>query len=342
MAESGSINAMDSGAGLDAQSAIAAARETILSEADALKALAAAFDGPLGAAFARACEIIQAASGRVIVTGMGKSAHIGRKMTATFASTGRPSYFVHPGEASHGDLGMIQPGDCVLAISRGGESQELADILHHCRRLSIPLIAMTFNSGSTLAKSADVVLALPDRGEAHEDVPAPTTSTTMCLAMGDALAIALLRAAGFTAAHFKQIHPGGKLGAMLKHVRDEMRTGADLPLVDVSARKEDLVAAMGTRTKEKRPAGAVGIIENGKLVGIFVDGDLRRHLAAGTFAGTARDLMNASPTTIAPDASLADAIALLNQKQFNIMFVVEDGKPVGLIHIQDLLAAGAR
>jgi arabinose-5-phosphate isomerase len=335
MAESGSIKPER----LDAPRAIAAARETVLSEAEALNALAAALEGPLGAAFARACAIIQAASGRVIVTGMGKSAHIGRKIAATLASTGRPSYFVHPAEASHGDLGMIASGDCVLAISRNGESHELTDILHHCRRLKIPLMAMTFKPDSTLGKSADILLTLPDCAEAREDVPAPTTSTTMCLALGDALAIALLQAAGFTAAHYKEIHPGGKLGAMLKHVRDVMRTGDDLPLVDVAAPAEKVVAAMSIG---KRAAGAVGIVENGKLVGIFVDGDLRRRLAAGTFAGAARDLMNANPMTIAPDASLADAVALLNQRQFNTMFVVEDGRPVGLIHIQDLLAAGAR
>ena len=190
-----------------------------------------------------------------------------------------------------------------------------------------------------MAKPRDILLGLPDCGEAREDVPAPTTSTTMCLALGDALAIALLEAAGFTAAHYKEIHPGGKLGAMLKHVRDVMRTGADLPLVDVSAPAEKVVAAMSVG---QRAAGAVGITENGKLVGIFVDGDLRRRLAAGTFGGAARDLMNPNPMTIALDASLADAVALLNQRQFNTMFVVEEGRPVGLIHIQDLLAAGAR
>ena len=319
--------------------AVAAARATILSEAAALAALAAALDGELGRALEAACKAIQGSPGRVIVTGMGKSAHIARKIAATFASTGRPSYFVHPAEASHGDLGMIAPGDCVLALSRNGESRELTDILHHCRRLKIPLIAMTFRPESTLGEAADIILALPDCGEAIEEVPAPTVSTTMCLALGDALAIALLDAAGFTAAHYKEIHPGGKLGAMLKHVRDVMRTGADLPLVDIGASAQEMVAAMSVGA---RAAGAVGIVEKGELVGVFVDGDLRRRLADGTFAGAARDLMNPRPHTIGPEASLADAVALLNERKFNTMFVVEHGKPIGLIHIQDLIAAGVR
>jgi len=326
-------------AAFDARSAIEAARETVYAESDALRALGDALGGALGQPFASACAAIQGARGRLIITGMGKSAHIGRKIAATLSSSGRPSFFVHAAEASHGDLGMIAPGDCVLAISRNGESQELADILHHCRRLQIPLIAMTFRAESTLAQAADIVLALPDCGEASEDVPLPTTSTTMCLALGDAMAVALLRAAGFTAQHFKAIHPGGKLGAMLKHVRDVMRTGADLPLVEAGASTAEMVAAMSVGA---RAAGAVGVVENGRLVGIFVDGDLRRRLAAGSFAGAARDLMNSNPRTIAPDASLADAIALLNQLKFNTMFVVESERPVGLLHIQDLLEAGVR
>ena len=319
--------------------AIAAARATILTEADALKAMAAALDGELGGAFNAACKIMQEAQGRVIVTGMGKSGHIARKIAATFASTGRPSYFVHPGEASHGDLGMIAPGDCVMALSRQGESPELADILHHCRRLSIPLIAMTCKADSALGRAADVVLELPDLGEAVEETPAPTVSTTMCLAMGDALAVALLDAAGFNADQYKAIHPGGKLGAMLKHVSDVMRTGDDLPLIDASASAADMVAAM---SKGKRAAGAVGITDGGKLVGIFVDGDLRRRISQGALTGTASDLMHANPLSIAPNASLADAMALLNAKQINVVFVVEDGRPLGLVHVQDLLAAGVR
>jgi arabinose-5-phosphate isomerase len=324
---------------IDAADAIKVGRETILSEADALRAVADAMDGDLGAAFARSCALIQETPGRVIITGMGKSAHIARKIVATLASTGRPSYFVHPGEASHGDLGMIAAGDCVLAISRNGESPELADILHHCRRLKIPLIAMTCKPHSTLAEAAEIVLPLPDRGEASEDVPAPTVSTTMCLAVGDALAIALLQAAGFTADHFKAIHPGGKLGAMLKHARDVMRTGAELPLVSPDASVPEMLAAMGVG---KRAAGAVGIADAGELVGIFTDGDLRRRLNAASFAGVARDLMSPNPRTIAPDASLADAMALLNQHQINVVFVVENGRPIGIVHLQDLLAAGVR
>jgi arabinose-5-phosphate isomerase len=315
----------------------AAARETIQAEAAGLVCMADAIDGALGAAFVAAVEALAAAQGRAIITGMGKSGHIARKIAATLASTGRPAFFVHPAEASHGDLGMITPVDCVLAISRSGEAPELSDIVHHCRRLHIPLIAMTFRDGSTLARAADIALVLPECGEASDAAPAPTISTTMCLAMGDALAIALLRAAGFTADHFGAIHPGGKLGATLKRVADVMRTGDSLPLVAPDCPAPDMLAAMGVGK-----LGCVGIVQDGRLLGVVTDGDLRRRLNAEAFGKTASALMTANPRTIAPDASLADAMALLNDLQINVVFAVEDGRPVGAVHIQDLLTAGVR
>ncbi|HWA23491.1 MAG TPA: KpsF/GutQ family sugar-phosphate isomerase, partial [Caulobacterales bacterium] len=271
---------------MDAGAAIGAGRRTILSEAEALKALADALEGELSGPFVAACEALRATAGRVIVTGMGKSGHIGRKIAATFASTGRPAYFVHPGEASHGDLGMITEADCVMAISRSGAAAELTDILHHCRRLKIPVIGMTFVAASALAEASDIVLLLPECGEASEAAPAPTISTTMCLALGDALAIALLDAAGFTTAHFRAIHPGGRLGAMLKHVRDVMHTGADLPLVSPQAGVAEALEKMSVRK-----LGCVGIVEAGKLVGVITDGDLRRKLDAAAFSKTAGALM---------------------------------------------------
>ena len=336
MGESGSINAMDSGAGLDAQSAIAAARETILSEADALKALAAAFDGPLGAAFARACEIIQAASGRVIVTGMGKSAHIGRKMTATFASTGRPSYFVHPGEASHGDLGMITAVDAVVALSNSGETFELADIINYTRRWSIPLIAITSRAGSALGSAADVTLLLPNLGEAGSMGIAPTTSTTMMLALGDALAVALLERKGFSADDFRQLHPGGKLGQKLLRVADLMHVGKELPLIGEDAGMQDAILTITAKTY-----GCVGVVNPaGDLVGIITDGDLRRHMSENLLSQAVDDVMTKNPKTIRPDQLAGEAMGILNAMKVNVLFVVENRKPVGLVRFHDLLRIG--
>ncbi len=322
---------------LDSKRALVAGKDVLMAEARALVALAEALDGPLGAPFLAAAAAMRAARGRVIVTGMGKSGHVARKIAATLASTGRPAYFVHPAEASHGDLGMIGEDDCVLAISRSGDVVELTDILHHCRRLKIPLIGMTFRAKSSLGEASDIVLELPDCGEASEAAPAPTTSTTMCMALGDALAVALLDAAGFTAKDFRAIHPGGKLGAMLKHVRDIMRTGADMPLVAPDAPVPDALKAMSVRK-----LGCVGVLESGVLIGVITDGDLRRRLDAAAFSKSARDIMSPNPRTIAPDASLADAMALLNQLEINVVFAVENGRPVGVIHLQDLLHAGVR
>jgi arabinose-5-phosphate isomerase len=315
-----------------------AARAAIEAEAAALHALADELDGPLGAVLERACGLIEAASGRVIVTGMGKSGHIARKIAATLASTGQPAYFVHPAEASHGDLGMIAPGDVVLALSRSGETTELADIVHHCRRQAIPLIAMTFKPASMLARAADAALVMPDLGEASEEAPAPTISTTMTLALGDAIAVALLTARGFDASAFGQLHPGGKLGAMLKRVRDVMRAGAADPLVPPETPVPAMLEAM-----TMGGIGCVGIVDgSGRLIGIVTDGDLRRRLTPEAFGKTAGDLMTASPKTIAPDAPLADALTLLNSAKVTTVFAVEDGRPVGVVHMHDLLSAGVR
>jgi arabinose-5-phosphate isomerase len=320
---------------LDADAARASARRTIEAEAEALHALARALDDGLGAPFAAAAALLAGATGRVIATGMGKSGHIARKIAATLASTGRPAMFVHPAEASHGDLGMIMPGDCVLAISRNGEVREMSDLLFHCRRLEIPIVAMTFRADSTLASAANVALVMPDFGEAHADTPAPTTSTTMTLALGDALAIALLEAKGFTVDHYRAIHPGGKLGALLKRVRDVMRTAT--PLCAPETPVPEMLKAMNAGG-----IGSIGVTERGALIGVVTDGDLRRRLDAAAFGKTARALMTPAPKTIAPEAPLADAIALMTDMKITSLYVVESGHPVGVVHMHDLLSAGAR
>ena len=317
--------------------AVAAGQETIRAEARALDQLADALGGSLARPFAEAVRLMGAASGRVIVSGMGKSGHIARKIAATLASTGRPAQFVHPAEASHGDLGMIVAADCLLALSRSGETMELSDLLHHCRRLAVPVVGMTFKPDSSLARASNAALVLPDCGEASEEAPAPTVSTTMCLALGDALAVALLKARGFTAAHFGAIHPGGKLGAALMRVRDLMRVGAGDPLVGPELSVPDTLKAMS-----QGGIGAAGVIENGKLIGIITDGDLRRKLTPEMFKRDARALMTPNPLTIAPDAPIADAIAIMNAKRITILFAVDDGAPVGVVHMHDLMAAGVR
>jgi arabinose-5-phosphate isomerase len=317
--------------------AVAAGQETIRIEARALETLAQALGGELKAPFVHAAQLLAGAKGRVIVSGMGKSGHIARKIAATLASTGTPAQFVHPAEASHGDLGMIVETDCVLAISRSGETAELSDLLYHCRRIAVPVIGMTFKPNSSLARASTAALIMPDCGEASEEAPAPTTSTTMCLALGDALSVALLKARGFTADHFGAIHPGGKLGAALKRVRDVMRIGGDDPLISPDTPVQKTLEAMSVGG-----IGAAGVIENGKLIGIITDGDLRRRLTPEMFSKTARDLMTANPKTIAPDAPLADAIAIMNSKRITLLFAVEDGKPAGVVHMHDLLAAGVR
>jgi len=317
--------------------AVAAGQDTIRAEARSLETLADALAGALKEPFVHAAQLLAETKGRVIVSGMGKSGHIARKIAATLASTGTPAQFVHPAEASHGDLGMIMESDCVLAISRSGETAELSDLLYHCRRIHVPIIGMTFKPGSSLAKASTAALVLPECGEASEEAPAPTISTTMCLALGDALAVALLKARGFTADHFGAIHPGGKLGAALKRVRDVMRVGEGDPLIGPETSVPDVMRAISAVG-----IGAAGVVENGKLIGIVTDGDLRRKLTPEMFAKDARAIMTADPMTIAPDAPLVDAIAIMNENRITLLFAVVEGKPVGVVHMHDLLAAGVR
>jgi arabinose-5-phosphate isomerase len=307
-------------------------------EAAGLAALAASLDG----AFSAAVERLAAIEGRVVVSGMGKSGHIARKIAATLASTGTPALFVHPAEASHGDLGMIVAGDAVLLLSNSGETPELADLIAHCRRFALPLIAITAEPASTLAKQADTVLLLPKMQEACPMGLAPTTSTTMQLALGDALAVALLRRRGFTAADFRQFHPGGKLGARLKRVAELMHTGEAVPLVSPETRMDDALLVM----TEKR-FGCVGVIDGaGRLIGIITDGDLRRAMGADLLTRRAGEIMTAPPRTIAPSALAAEALHQMSGRAppITTLFVVDpeagDGRPLGILHIHDLLRAG--
>ena len=312
------------------------ARETVRREADGLAALrtALADSQPLGRALLRLHDAIRAAAGRTIVTGMGKSGHIARKIAATLASTGTPAAFVHPAEASHGDLGMIGENDVVIALSNSGETRELADITAYCARFSIPLAVMTSQPDSSVARAADIVLLLPAADEACAVTRAPTTSAVMMLALGDALSVALLQGRGFGRDDFKTFHPGGKLGAAFRRVSDVMRADA-LPLVSPNAALPDVVAAINAGG-----AGTVGVSEAGMLVGVVTDGDLRRALGADLDGLTARMLMSRSPVTVAPDMLAADALGLLNRRRIQVLFVVDAERPVGLLHIHDFLTEG--
>jgi arabinose-5-phosphate isomerase len=320
-----------------AQAAIASALRTLDAEGGGIDALSAALRDGLGAGFVAAVELIRAAQGRVIITGMGKSGHVGRKIASTFASTGTPAFFVHPGEASHGDLGMIANNDVIIALSWSGETAELKNLTEYSRRFRIGLIAMTANSDSTLAKTADVVLALPQAREACPHNMAPTTSSLMQLALGDALAIALLESRGFTAVDFGLLHPGGKLGALLKAVADFMHGGDTMPLAPLGTRMSDAIIVMTTKG-----FGCVGITApDGKLVGIITDGDLRRHMRNDLLDQRVDDVMTRSPKTVRPDQLISETLEILNSTKVTALFAVEAGKPVGVIHIHDLLRAGA-
>ncbi len=290
----------------------------------------------LGGDFEAAVTTLEAISGRVVVTGMGKSGHIGRKIAATFASTGTPSFFIHPGEASHGDLGMICKGDVVVALSNSGETTELSDILAYTRRTPIPLIAITGRSESTLARNADVALILPAAPEACPLGLAPTTSTTMTLALGDALAVALLEKRGFTAADFRLFHPGGKLGQRLLKVADLMHSGEELPVCLIGTPMSEVLMVMTGRR-----FGCVGVQEqSGALVGIVTDGDLRRHMGGDLLGQPVEQVMTLDPITVAPGALAASALEVMNSRGITTLFVVTDGKPVGILHVHDLLRAG--
>jgi arabinose-5-phosphate isomerase len=310
------------------------ARRVFALAAEGLRSLIAGLEGTLGDRLVAAVDCLERATGRIIVTGMGKSGHIGRKIAATLASTGAPAFFVHPGEASHGDLGMITRDDVVLALSNSGETHELLDILAYTRRFQIPLVAITRQDASTLGESADVVLPLPNTAEACPNGLAPTTSTTLALALGDALAVALLERRNFSAHDFKTFHPGGALGRKVQRVADLMHSGEAVPLVgpDTSLR-----AAILEMTSKR--FGCTGVVDaEGRLLGIVTDGDLRRHIE--NIDRPVADLMTRNPVTIRPQALAAEAVAILNGKAITSLFVLENQKPVGLIHIHDCLRAG--
>lgn len=315
---------------------IASAVRTLELGASGVTTLSHAIHDGLGRAFVTAVDLISGARGRLIVTGMGKSGHVGRKIAATFASTGTPAFFVHPSEASHGDLGMITPDDVIMALSWSGETVELKDLIDYSRRFRIGLIAVTAVSDSTLGRAADVVLALPPAREACPHNLAPTTSTLMQAALGDALAIALLESRGFTAIDFSKLHPGGRLGAMLKFVRDIMHTGSEIPLAAVGSRMAEAIAEMTAKT-----FGCVGITDSaGRLVGIITDGDLRRHMSANLLYLKVEEVMTPQPKTVRPDQLVSEALELLNSMKKTQLIVVEAGKPVGVVHFHDLLRAG--
>jgi len=315
---------------------IASALRTLETEAGGIRALSAAIEGALAQPLAAAVALIASSKGRLIITGMGKSGHIGRKIAATFASTGTPAYFVHPGEASHGDLGMITRDDLIMALSWSGETVELKDLIDYSRRFRTGLIAVTADAESTLAKAADVVLLLPQAREACPHNLAPTTSSLMQLALGDALAVALLESRGFTALDFRGLHPGGRLGAKLKFIRDLMHTGTRVPLIARGAAMSEAIVEMTAKG-----FGCVGITgPDGKLIGIITDGDLRRHMGPDLLAARVDDVMTKNPKTVAGDQLVSEALELLNSSKITAVFALEAGKPVGIVHLHDLLRAG--
>lgn len=311
---------------------IESARRVLHLEAEGLAVLARS----LGESFIAALDLLANAAGRVIVTGMGKSGHVGRKIAATMASTGTPAQYVHPGEASHGDMGMITPADVVLALSNSGETQELRDLLEYTRRFSIPLIAITSRAESTLGETADVTLLLPSTPEACPMGLAPTTSTTASLALGDALAVAMLERKGFSPQDFRVLHPGGKLGSSLLRVADLMHSGDTMPLCGL-----DTPMAEAILTVTAKSFGCVGVTDDaGRLAGVITDGDLRRHMGRDLLDQTAGAVMTADPKHIRPQALAAEALAVMNQFTITGLFVVEDQRPVGILHIHDCLRAG--
>jgi arabinose-5-phosphate isomerase len=319
-----------------ARELIASAVRTLEAEASGITALMAAIHDGLGQSFTAAVDLIRQARGRVIITGMGKSGHVGRKIAATFASTGTPAFFVHPSEASHGDLGMITGDDVIMALSWSGETVELKDLTDYSRRFRIGLIAVTASADSALSKAADVVMLLPQAREACPHNLAPTTSTLMQQALGDALAIALLESRGFTAIEFAKLHPGGRLGAMLKFVRDLMHVGAAIPLAPAGTRMADAMVEMSTKG-----FGCVGITNaGGRLVGIITDGDLRRHMSADLLDVRVENIMTHSPKTVRPDQLASEALEIINSSKITALMVAEAGKPVGIVHFHDLLRAG--
>jgi len=315
---------------------IQSALHTLEAEAGGIAALSAALRDGLGRSLLAAVKLIQSAKGRLIVSGMGKSGHVARKIAATFASTGTPAFFVHPSEASHGDLGMITPDDVVLALSWSGETAELKNLIDYSKRFRIALVAVTAHADSTLGKAADVALILPQAREACPHNLAPTTSSLMQLAIGDALAVALLESRGFSERDFHILHPGGRLGAMLKFVRDVMRTGEAIPLCSNGRLMAEAIVEMSAKG-----VGCVGIIDSGgKLIGIITDGDVRRHMKPGLTESPVDEVMTRSPKQCRPDQLVSEVIEALNSVKITAMFVVEGSRPVGVVHLHDLLRVG--
>ena len=312
---------------------IAVAQRVIRAEIEGLEQLGQTLD----ASFGRALDLCAAARGRLIVTGMGKNSHVGRKIAATLASTGTPAQFVHPAEASHGDLGMIGVDDAILALSNSGETGELTDIIAYSRRFEIPLVAITGGQNSTLAEAADAVLLLPCAAEACPMGLAPTTSTTMMMALGDALAIALLERKGFSTEDFQVFHPGGRLGRKLLRVGDIMHAGDTVPLVDPDAPMSEALLVMSAKS-----FGCVGVRgDDGRLVGVITDGDLRRHMDDDLLSRRVSEIMHPNPKTTTAGAFAAEALGLMNRFSITALFVVDDGRrPTGFLHLHDCLRAG--
>jgi len=316
--------------------AIASALRTLEAEASGVAALAAALRADLGPAFTAAVDLIRNAKGRLIVTGLGKSGHIGKKIAASFASTGTPAFFVHAAEASHGDLGMITADDVIMALSWSGETAELKNLITYSRRFRIGLIAVTSEAGSTLGEAADIVLTLPKAREACPHNLAPTTSSLMQLALGDALMVALLEGRGFTALDFGTLHPSGKLGAMLKFVRDLMHKDAAVPVTPLGTRMSEALVEMTSKG-----FGCVGIVDvRGDIVGIVTDGDLRRNMRPDLLTATVDEVMTRQPKTIGADLLASEALEILNASKITALIVTEGHRPVGIVHLHDLLRAG--
>jgi arabinose-5-phosphate isomerase len=319
-----------------ADTAVQSALRTLEVGSAGVTAIAVALKGPLGPAFAATVELIRQARGRVIVTGLGKSGHVARKVAATLASTGTPAFFVHTAEASHGDLGMITPDDVIVALSWSGEQPELKNLVSYSARFAIPMIAVTSNAASSLGAAARIVLELPRVREACPHNLAPTTSTLMQAAIGDALAIALLESRGFTALEFANFHPGGKLGAMLKHTSDLMHSGDEVPMKSLGTTMSDALVEMSMKG-----FGCVAIVDDrGAVAGIITDGDLRRQMRPDLVTTLVDDIMTRNPKTIDRDTLAGEALELLNSAKITALIVTEAGKPVGILHLHDLLRAG--
>src|SRR4051794_22285638 len=319
--------------------AVQSALRTLDAGTNGIAGVAAALRGPLGKSFVEAVELIRQAKGRVIVTGLGKSGHVARKIAATLASTGTPAFFVHAAEASHGDLGMITPDDVIIALSWSGEQPEMKNLVNYSSRFAIPMIALTSNATSSLGEAARIVLELPRVREACPHNLAPTTSSLMQAAIGDALAIALLEGRGFTALEFASFHPGGKLGAMLKFVRDIMHTGEAIPVKPLGAKMSDALVEMSSKG-----FGCVCIVDerNGEIAGIITDGDLRRHMRPDLMTALVDDVMTESPRTIPPGMLATEMLETLNSSKpaVTVLIVAEGNKPVGIVHVHDVLRAG--